>query len=216
MANTISKFLIHLSNGNLTFIVNGVKKRVLSKNQSYGLKRDLTIPFKKPDALISLHIRPMQKGDETYFGSDNYNHGIIAVDLQTCYIATNEEGAPCYRQWLMGPGENLKIKNFWKGLFPKLESGEALLENAFTVPDFRGKRIMPAAMARIAEKGHEIGARYILTFVDINNIPSLKGCKRSGFAPYIVRTEKWFLFNRKIIFTELNAEQEQHFLEVTS
>ncbi|MEM9075499.1 MAG: N-acetyltransferase [Bacteroidota bacterium] len=206
----------HLKKGNFIFIFNGIKKRVLSKNEAYGLRRDLTQPFENPKALIQIHIRPVEKGDNTFFSSDNFNIGILSAKLQTCYIATDDGGTPCYRQWLMASGENSKIERFWKGLFPILKSDEALLENAFTIPDFRGKRVMPAAMALIAEKGHKLGARYILTFVDINNIPSLKGCKRSGFSPYTLRTEKWFLFNRTITFSELTQENANHFIQQTS
>ena len=42
---------------------------------------------------------------------------------------------------------------------------------------------MPAAMGLIAEKGETIGARYVITFVAPDNIPSLKGCQRCGFFP---------------------------------
>ena len=62
---------------------------------------------------------------------------------------------------------------------------------------------MPAAMARIAERGKDIGARYVMTFVAESNTPSLKGCKRAGFYLYMMRREKWFLFRRKLTFTKL-------------
>jgi RimJ/RimL family protein N-acetyltransferase len=43
--------------------------------------------------------------------------------------------------------------------------------------------IMSAAMALIAERATEVGARHVLTFVDQHNIASLKGCQRAGFHP---------------------------------
>ena len=49
--------------------------------------------------------------------------------------------------------------------FPPLESGEALLENAYTPPEYRGFGIMSAAMALIAERGSERDARAVLTYV---------------------------------------------------
>ncbi|GGD41105.1 GNAT family N-acetyltransferase [Muriicola marianensis] len=212
----ITKLIKHAREGNFSFILQGIKKRLYSKNEAYGLKRDLSVPFKNPEALIPISIRRAKKEDDAYFNADNYNHGIISANLQTCYVATNEDGIPAYRQWLMGSDQNPGIKAFWKGSFPVLAPDEALLENAFSRPEFRGKRIMPAAMARIAEKGNDIGARYIITFVDIHNIPSLKGCKRSGFAPYLLRTERWLLFNRKIRFEPAGSGHMNHFRQVTS
>ena len=216
MKNGIVKFFRHLSQGNFSFIFQGIRKRIYSRNIAFGLKRDLSIPFNNPDALIPITVRPMIEGDNPYFNTDNYNHGIIEARLKTCYVATDNEGTPCYRQWLMGQDQNVKIRDFWKGSFPVLRSDEALLENAFTVPDFRGKRIMPAAMARIAEKGGDIGAQYIITFVETDNIPSLKGCKRSGFYPYVLRIQKWFLFKRKTRFVPVTSKYKDYFTEVTS
>lgn len=49
---------------------------------------------------------------------------------------------------------------------------------------------MPHAMAKIAEKGKDLGARRVVTFVAHDNLPALKGCKRAGFSPYLVRRER--------------------------
>jgi RimJ/RimL family protein N-acetyltransferase len=68
------------------------------------------------------------------------------------------------------------------------------LENAFTPADYRGKGIMSAAMSRIAEQAEQYGARYVVTFVGDDNIASLKGCQRAGFAPHLMhfRTRRAF------------------------
>ena len=99
-------------------------------------------------------------------------------------------GAPCYFQWLLGHRQNGFLQShFPKNWFPVLQPDEALLENAYTPVAYRGKGIMSEAMAIIAEQGHEVGARYTITFVEEGNIPSLKGCANAGFSTYIVRTE---------------------------
>ena len=137
---------------------------------------------------------------------DLQNNGLIEKQIPNCYVATNTEDIPCYRQWLMGPKQNIKIQEFWGKAFPVLKEDEALVESIFTIPTFRGKRIMPAAMARIAEKGNDLGIRWVITFVAIDNIPSLKGCHRAGFLPYVLRTEKWLLFKRTITFENVPKE----------
>jgi GNAT superfamily N-acetyltransferase len=207
----IRKISFLLIQGNLSFIVAGIRKRIKSQNRAYGLKRDLNVEFVNPDALLPLLIRPFKIADDQYFTSDTYNYGIVEAKFNTCYVACTNEGEPCYRQWLIGSDQNQKIQNFWNQSFPVLDSDEALLESAYTNPEHRGKRIMPAAMSRIAEKGKDIGARYIITFVGIENIPSLKGCKRCGFMPYILRTESWFLFRKRVKFELIDQTLQDDF-----
>ena len=64
---------------------------------------------------------------------------------------------------------------------------------------------MPCAMAQLAAKAGEKGARWAITFVSQDNIPSLKGCKRAGFAPFLIRKKEWRLFHSRITFTPLPA-----------
>jgi RimJ/RimL family protein N-acetyltransferase len=80
-----------------------------------------------------------------------------------------------------------------------------MLEYAFTPEAYQGKGIMPAAMARIAEKAADFGAQRVITFVDRENVPALKGCQRSGFRPYLLRHDRWRLFRRRVSFRPLPA-----------
>ncbi len=195
-----------VKHGEIKFIVSGIQKRVASEHKAFGLRRDLHLTFQSPEALIDISIRPFEDEDQKHFSMDLQNDGLVAKHIPNCYVATTEDDIPCYRQWLMGPKQNGKIREFWGSTFPVLREDEALLESAFTSPNFRGKRIMPAAMARIAEQGNNLGVRWIITFVGIENIPSLKGCQRSGFSPYILRNERWFLFKRTVTFEEIPKE----------
>jgi hypothetical protein len=95
-------------------------------------------------------------------------------------------------QWMLGPAQNRAIAAL--GGFPPLAPDEALLENAFTPMGHRGLGIMPAAMALIAERATDIGARHVLTFVDEGNTASLKGCQRAGFYPHILSTRRRYAF----------------------
>jgi hypothetical protein len=206
MKNIVVRFFDLIKKGEIKFIISGISKRIISKNEAFGLRRDLNLEFKNPDALIDITIRPYRPEDQEFFRMDLQNDGLIEKKIPDCYVVTNSENIPCYRQWLMGPKQNTKIKEFWGKLFPVLKEDEALLESAFTLPDFRGKRIMPAAMARIAEKGNDLGVRWVITFVGIDNVPSLKGCQRSGFYPYILRKEKLFMFKRTVTFENIPKE----------
>ena len=86
--------------------------------------------------------------------------------------------------------------------------GDQCHDKNFTPARYRGMGIMSAAMARIAERASELGARYVITFVQDSNIPSLKGCQRSGFAPHLLHqyVRYGFGFARRDTFTELPAD----------
>ena len=206
MKNIVVRLVDLIKKGEIKFVIKGIVKRISSKNEAFALRRDLNLVFKNPDSLIDISVRPFRAEDKAHFTMDLQNDGLIEKNIEHCYVAINKEDIPCYRQWLMGPDQNMKIQEFWGKTFPTLNEDEALLESAFTIPAFRGKRVMPAAMARIAEKGNELGVRWVITFVGIDNVPSLKGCHRSGFYPYILRKEKWFMFNKTVTFENIPKE----------
>ncbi len=99
--------------------------------------------------------------------------------------------------------DNAQLQRYFSGMFPILKPGEALLEGAYTLEKVRGLGVMAAAMAQIAEKAGDVDAHAIITFVEEDNIASLKGCKRSGFSVYLVRDVRWLLFSRTVKFQEL-------------
>lgn len=192
------------------------RTRLHSRREAIGLCRDLSVPFAVPPAKIPLVVRPLRPDDELSFIADDPDvepelaqarlrqRWLLTADLPTCWIAVDPDGMACYMQWLIASSENDRIRAWWGGLFPELEPGEALLEGAYTSDSHRGKGIMSHAMARIAEHAADFGANKVITFVGTENIASLKGCERAGFAPYIERTDSWSLFRRHVTFRPLS------------
>ena len=163
----------------------------------YGLSRHLAVPIASPSAKIPISVRPLQERDLAPLFSLNaasdagerreaaWRRGFIDKGARRGFVAVDERtGAPCYVQWLFVAEDNDFIRQHKS--FPALEPGQALLENAYTPPAFRGKGIMSAAMAQIAERAADLGAREVLTFVAVDNIASLKGCQRAGFNPSLL------------------------------
>lgn len=126
---------------------------------------------------------------------------MVEAELATCYVAVTEDDAPCYMQWLIGPEENEKVRSIFQYRFPRIAEDEMLLEGAFTLEHWRGKGIMAAAMSRIAEQAIDRGARSVITFVGSDNEPSLKGCRKAGFEPYLTRIDSWRCFQFSTTFT---------------
>lgn len=213
-----------LMNGKHKVFWNQLSTRVYSKSISYGLKRDLKIPFKSPDAKVELIIRAFKESDRDLLLHDSEKldsieeytqQNLIEANIDQCYVATTAEGSPCYMQWLVSNPNGSK-PYYFQGIFPELNTDEALLEGAFVPPSFRGMWVMPAAMARIACMGSTVGARWVITFVHTDNIPSLKGCKRAGFSPYILRTDRWLLFRRRVFYSEIPNQLMNQYQKVTT
>lgn len=195
------------------------RAQLRSERTALGLRRDLTVPFPAPEAAIPISIRPIQGRDVAMLLEAGKNElsgearrerairiRMIEASLPTCYIAVTEQDEPCYMQWLIGAESSDVLTEIFGDRFPRLAPDEVLLEGAFTLEQWRGKGIMAAAMARIAERGVERGAKTAITFVDSTNIPSLKGCKRAGFEPYIERIGTWRLFRHRSSFAPLAGD----------
>ena len=151
-----------------------VRRRFHSNWLHYGLRRDLTEPFVAPSAKIPLTIRPLRPSDlPVLLGMDTeqmsergpyvrmHRLNFSQESIGQCYVAATQSDEPCYMQWLMPGSDNPRIEKYFHGIFPTLAADEALLEYAFTREGYQGKGIMSAAMAQIAEKAADIGARRV-------------------------------------------------------
>jgi hypothetical protein len=206
-----------LKSGQLATMATILRRRVYSNVVSFCLRRDLAQPFEAPSAKIAIDVHPITEAEAaTLFNgalpglsAEEINNriarmGLFRSGIRQCYVATDQNGRPCYAQWLMSSRDNDRIQQFFRSSFPILAPDEALLEGAFTPASHRGQGIMARAMALIAEKAESLGARYVITFVGQNNISSLKGCQRSGFAPCVLRKTEWRLLRSRVRFVPLS------------
>ena len=213
----LREILTLLRGGEIYRLWRAVRVRVYSHQHAIGLRRDLSVPFSAPAAKIPLVVRPLGAQDDVSFlaptpglerqaamGRLN-QRSLLAENLPTCWIAATPDGRVCYMQWLLTAKDNARVRQRWGALFPQLPQDAALLEGAYTAEAFRGQGIMPHAMARIAEAARESGADHVITFVEHRNLPSLKGCEKAGFAPYVERYTTWFLFRRYVRFMPVKA-----------
>jgi len=187
-----------------------------SDSASVGLRRDLRAPCLAPGAQRPFQVRPLTPGDELAWLdvrepglSDEQVYArlgqarLLRSGIQTCHVAVEPDGTACYMQWLILSSQNDQVRAFFGNLYPRLAPDEALLEGAYTPEAYRGQGIMAAAMAQIAERAGQFGARWVVTFVDESNVASLKGCARAGFVPFLRRHEAFRLFRRRVSFTPL-------------
>jgi GNAT superfamily N-acetyltransferase len=217
MAGLLSKAqdLAHFAlDGHSKLALQAVSERLDGNGLAIGLRRDLSKPFKAPISKIEFVVRPLRPDDDLAFlhcGGDDDDTFIrfgqlrmVKLNLPTCYVAVAPTGDICYMQWLMAATENEKIQANFGDQFPLLNPDEALLEGAYTVPAYRRQGIMANASAQIAEKAKQFGARWAIRFVGRDNEPSLKGCARAGFEPYILRYQSWRMLHRSVKFVPIS------------
>ena len=194
-------------------VLNALRNLLYSDSYAYGLCRDLTVRMDVPKPAIVRTIRPIERSDVHAFTEIDPTREqigelwrrMLASDIQTCYVAVTEEGAPCNMQYLILPSENDKVQAVFEGVFPRLAEDEALLEAGFTLEEYRGQGIMPFVLDDLAQKARKEGARRVQTFVSIQNVPALKGCRRSGFVPNMLVHRRFRLFKRRLTCTPLPA-----------
>jgi GNAT superfamily N-acetyltransferase len=183
-------------NGGTGEIVRELGNRFYSNERWYLLRRDLSLPFIPPrPPKIPIRIRRLEKADIPRIIQERpIRRPALQAGLATCYLAVTDHDDICYMQWLIDSSQDELIEREFAGLCPRLGPDEMLLEWAYTFKTYRGLGIMAPAMAAISEEGARKGARWLMTFVEESNIPSLRGCRSAGYRPYKIREDRWWLY----------------------
>ena len=197
-----------------------LRRRLWSCDDAVGLGRSLALPHTAPAARIPITVRPLTGDDLPAVLEDGaelsgeekwdrrYRRLLLESGIGRPWVAVTADDEPCYIQWIFGPEDNDDVQRFFRGIFPRLEPGTALLEGAFTPSAHRGKKIMSEAMSLIAERaGDEVDAHHVVTFVGVYNPASLKGCARAGFLEEVTRRVEVRLGRRRVHFDLRSCER---------
>lgn len=126
--------------------------------------------------------------------------------FRNCYVArTSDTGELCHMQWIVSPKDEPVMRQGFKKRLPRLKEEEVLLENMYTFEKYRGNRITPSAITRLAELARNNGYKRMITYVRQDNTASLKGCQRAGFKKFEEIPELKLLF-----FTKRKHSQGSH------
>jgi GNAT superfamily N-acetyltransferase len=174
-------------------------EEVWSTRRFFGLRCDLTEPLPEPrPAKIEITMEPAESlvfrgfDDELARSSpENYLKVLLRTwycraGVEQLYVAWSD-GVPVYAQWLLTPAGQQRIPSYLPGRFPPLRENEMLLEGAYTFEQFRGLGVMAVGMGQLVRIAKESGAAALITYVDFDNVPSLRGCANVGFVPDIER-----------------------------
>jgi len=124
--------------------------------------------------------------------------------VTTLYVARGEDGGCLYAQWLVGREEQQAAGDLLAGT-RRLTEGESLVEGAYTFPAARGRGLMRDGMGQLLLVARERGDERVVTYVDQENIPSLRGCAAVGFRADHVRIETWRFGRLHRRFEQLTA-----------
>lgn len=100
------------------------------------------------------------------------------------YVAADGPQAPIYAQWLIRPQDRAALYKHAPGRYAELGDDEVLVEGAYTFLSFRQKGAMRDGMAQLLQVAADEGMKTAYTYVEIHNIPSLRGCAEVGFVPH--------------------------------
>ncbi|MCK5571538.1 MAG: GNAT family N-acetyltransferase, partial [Bacteroidetes bacterium] len=199
----IRTLLFLLQSGQYGEIGRRFRERIYDDTSMVGMRLDLTSFEGDPANPENLTIRPVRSGEVPSIldfrewgitGAERHDRILRSLMLQegiqTCYVAEDSRGDPCFIQWLIWPDQNQKLERYLGGWYPLLSPDEVLIEYAYTAPDRRGRGIMPAATSCILAEAREGGARTAITFIPAGNKGSLRIHLRMGFTPFLLHVEK--------------------------
>lgn len=193
--------------------------KIWGDTDSFGLHRDLTVRFAAPESAIPITVRKATQADVDCI-MDVTEPGLSIEEInirrgrgyeyntgvRNAYVAVTEDDVPCYFQMVVYSRQNSVIRKLWGKTFPELNPGQVLLEGAVTPPNFRGKRIMPKAMALISDAVRIDNETEAITFTDVTNIASLKGCYRAGYRPFCYRLRRRRFFYERVIVVPVDGD----------
>lgn len=128
--------------------------------------------------------------------------------VSTLYVATDSEGGEIYAQWLIDTETEPRFRR--PGIhilepLPRLAADEVFVEGAYTFARNRRQGAMVDGMHQLLSLARDRGARRCLTYVGIDNVPSLRGCAAVGFVPDHIMVVRWRLGTSRVSSRALEA-----------
>lgn len=176
-----------------------------STTEEYGLRRDLSLPVEVEPARIEIAVRPLEPRDLPHLFDPAVGDSasqlwrqtrMLDAEIPTCWVAVDRDDIPCFMAWLIRPQHNHLMQEEFRTFLP-LARDEVLLDSGFTPQRFRGLRIGPEALTRIALSAYP-EARWAWAFTGFDNHRALTSLGRSGFVPTSIVRSKWRLLRHDV------------------
>jgi RimJ/RimL family protein N-acetyltransferase len=186
--------------------------KVASNRRSFGLRCDLcalgaTTPADVPVSMVACRAGAFDGFRDalaTARGGDyldvRVRQGLCDLGIETLHVARSADGAPMFVQWCISREQQRPLSAANPGYFRELASGQVLFEAGYTFPAFRRMGVMTDGLGQVLRFAAEAGAETVFTYVVADNLASLRGCGRAGFALDHVRVDRWRMGVRRSWF----------------
>ncbi|WP_243337380.1 hypothetical protein [Anaeromyxobacter soli] len=101
--------------------------------------------------------------------------------FSSCYIGRSPQNELVSMQWLLRPQDNALLERQRRRLYYPLRSDEAMVENIFIFPRFRGLSVFPTVNHFVLDLAKREGFRACNAYIRKDNIPSLNAFMGLGF-----------------------------------
>lgn len=194
-----------IKNAQFKYIIKTIKRRTYSNIYFFLVKKDVTtVDYSKaPKARIDIKLREYQNSDYEYFKNDALGNKLIEAKIPTCLVAVTNNNIPCFRCWFLEPANHKKVQSFFGYNYPELKEDEFMLELVHTVKEYRSQYVYVAANFMLMKKAKDLGYKWVIGCISLDNLPSLKGANRAGGHPYKLQITKWRFFRRKTIYVDI-------------
>ena len=114
-----------------------------------------------------------------------YRRWLYEEGYHNCYIArTADTNEICFLQFIIYPEDEKLLQGRFRIWLPELKEDEAIIEGTYTFEKFRGNRLHPAITAEQLRICKSKGIKRVISYVEKNNLASLKGFERAGYTPF--------------------------------
>lgn len=179
--------------GGLLELWQRIQKHLWSSEEVCILRRDLRLPLTpKPQARIPIRTRRLLACDIPQIHAEHpsgFILGVLHSEIPQCYVGVTGDDEICYLQWLISPENRKRLQSIRSTDTYGFADDSVVLEFAYTFRRFRGLGIMGAALADIAADDKR--AIWAWTYVPHWNVACLHGCRKAGFLPYRISSNRW-------------------------
>jgi hypothetical protein len=193
-----------------------IRRRLYSDEPWYVFQFDLENKSDLPELEMALTIRELARRDIPKLFRLRRNETewkevremlarlvCIKASRQTLYVGVTCDDYPCCLCWLISPdGKDWLFRN---GLQP-LRPSEVLLDNIWTHPDFRGKRLMMFLTRMLFDKARQQGAQRAVAYIRKGNESSIAGARAIGWDPFLLRKVSHRMFRRYTTYAPISLK----------
>ena len=214
--------LILFKDTNLSIFLTQLKRQIYSRSNQVGLFLNLEeyeFPEIETGIKYTLSLATKEDMDEVMKKAKSESKEMLQKLLfrrwmfedgyRNCYVAkTVDTNDICTVAFIIFPTDSAKVEGKFRNWFVKLRPDEAILEGAYTFEKYRGNRLHPAIIIDRLRICKQQGYKWILGYIEENNLASIKGAERAGFKRFGDAPEFKFLFFTFRKYKWYNQRQE--------